>query len=209
MMFILNFRRVLSKYSISFELNNECPDTRGIVKFMYKKIPCLKQIYVLTNGLINVFGEYSKICAQINYSVNWNHNVSGGENNFFLKIWKHSYTMFCFSIPFEHSDIVHSFGTIPPPPPLLKILIVYPVSYRRKYLKVPVKTSAPTFFTWLIVRLSNLVRYNCQAQSQLQVKLSLKTELALFPLNPATPPPAPHPPGKVYFPTFVSECWPS
>ena len=28
----------------------------------------------------------------------------------------------------------------------------------------------------------------CQAQSQLQVKLSLKTELALFPLNPAKPP---------------------
>jgi hypothetical protein len=61
-----------------------------------------------------------------------------------------------------------------------------------------------------------------QSQSQLQVKLSLKTELALFSCNPAThPPPDPHPPthptpptpthppGKVYFPTFLSECWPS
>ena len=76
----------------------------------------------------------------------------------------------------------------------------------------------------------------CQAQSQLQVKLSLNTELALFPLNPhicgpcsskyvaAAPPHVatapPHilwpllvhicvrysRPGKVYFSTFLSEC---
>ena len=49
---------------------------------------------------------------------------------------------------------------------------------------------------------------NCHVQSQLQVKISLKTELALFSLNPATHPthPATHPRGKVYFPTFLSEC---
>ena len=34
----------------------------------------------------------------------------------------------------------------------------------------------------------------CQAQSQLQVKLSLKTELALISVNPATPPPPTNPP---------------
>jgi hypothetical protein len=45
----------------------------------------------------------------------------------------------------------------------------------------------------------------CQAQSQLQVKLSLKTELALFFFNPATHPPTLTPPGKVYFPTFFIE----
>ena len=40
----------------------------------------------------------------------------------------------------------------------------------------------------------------CQAQSQLQVKLSLKTELALISNNPA--PTHPHPPGKVIFQHF-------
>jgi hypothetical protein len=44
---------------------------------------------------------------------------------------------------------------------------------------------------------------NCQAQSQFQVKLSLKTELALFSLNPATHthPQPPHP-GKFIFQHF-------
>ena len=38
--------------------------------------------------------------------------------------------------------------------------------------------------------------FNGKAQSQLQVKLSLKTELVLFSLNPATHPPRP---GKFIF----------
>jgi hypothetical protein len=46
----------------------------------------------------------------------------------------------------------------------------------------------------------------CQAQSQLQVKLSLKTELVLFSFNPATHPPPTHPapprPGKFNFQLF-------
>ena len=50
--------------------------------------------------------------------------------------------------------------------------------------------------------LEDLNLFYCQAQPQLQVKLSLKAELALFSVNPAPPPS----PGKVYFPTFVSEC---
>ena len=45
----------------------------------------------------------------------------------------------------------------------------------------------------------------CQAQPQLQVKLSWKAELALFSINPTSP----LQPGKVYFPTFLSECWSS
>ena len=40
----------------------------------------------------------------------------------------------------------------------------------------------------------------CQAQPQLQFKLSLKAELALIPGNPAPPPP-----GKVSFPTLLEE----
>ena len=40
----------------------------------------------------------------------------------------------------------------------------------------------------------------CQAQPKLQVKLSLKAELALFPLDPAT-----HPPGKVSSPAILNQ----
>jgi hypothetical protein len=54
----------------------------------------------------------------------------------------------------------------------------------------------------------------CQAQSQLQGKLRLKTELALFFFNPFTHPPThpptpPTPPGKVYFPNFFIDSLPS
>ena len=45
----------------------------------------------------------------------------------------------------------------------------------------------------------------CQAQPQLQFKLSLKAELALFSNNPAPAQPQPPPPEKVYFSTFLSE----
>ena len=44
-----------------------------------------------------------------------------------------------------------------------------------------------------------MVKY-CQAQPQLQAKLSLKAELALISLNPAThPPPTPHPYQESFF----------
>jgi hypothetical protein len=53
--------------------------------------------------------------------------------------------------------------------------------------------NAPSSTHYLLI---SLPKWNCQAQSQLQVKLSLKTELALFSINPAPTHPPTHPPDR-------------
>jgi hypothetical protein len=59
-------------------------------------------------------------------------------------------------------------------------------------------------FASVIFRHLHWNKFYCQAQPQLQVKLSLKAEFALVSIIPAThppPPPPTHPPVKVYLAT--------